>query len=245
MKDWRAEKRRFFHPEPLNAIAAGETIELDDDASKHAKVLRLKEGDAVEVFDGGGHIAQGEFATRCSVSILSTQSFPRRIATHLLLAPPKGQTLERTLRMATELGVTNVHLLRSERVVGKWDDAHWKRVYPRLIRTLREASRQAERAWVPELHAPSSILNAASALPDVSKVAFTLDAEVPLVDCLSQLETAFAIGPEGGFSTPEWALLSEAGFRHATLGRTVLKVDTATVAALAQIQCARVIKAAK
>lgn len=219
----------------------GGQVMLGETESHHVRVLRLNPGHAIELFDGRGHVSSATIESvgetvvcRAEAPLKDPVSRPRIV---LMLAPPKGSKLDDCIRMATELGVDEVVLVQTERTVPRWDTARAATRLERLTRIAAEASTQCERSEVPVVRSPMPLDVWLEAIPRGahrvvfgarSRESFELDQTPEQVWC--------AIGPEGGFSADELSSFRAAGFTVATLGSSVLRVETAVAAALAVIQ---------
>ena len=231
-------ERRLYAPELPDG---GGAVELDAGASRHVRVLRLRSGDRVQLFDGKGATAQAVIQAideRVMCEAEAPSLAPRRSARLvLLLGIPKGSTLDDCVRMATELGVDEIALLQAERSVPRWDGARALQRVERLTRVAAEAAAQCERADLPLIHPPRSCSEWLDALPAGAQgVLFAARAEGALRLEATPEQVWCTVGPEGGFSSGELAALERAGFIVASLGSTVLRVDTAVVAGLGVIQ---------
>jgi 16S rRNA (uracil1498-N3)-methyltransferase len=204
-------------------------------------VLRLGPGDEVLLFDGSGNAAQAsiqsvEGAVTCEAGErFETEPGAARVV--LMLAIPKGSKLEDCVRMATELGVDEIALMRTERTVPQWDLDRARSRIERLTRICAEAAAQCERNDIPIIRAPVPWQQCLQRVPsDGLGVLFGARAHgsIRLDHKPSQLWCA--IGPEGGFTTTEMTSFEEAGFVVASLGRRILRVDTAVAAALTLAQ---------
>ena len=215
----------------------GGEVTLDAVASRHVRVLRLRPGDAVLLFDGRGQEAQAEVQSvdesvicMAKPSVTVEADGPRVV---LVLGLPKGGTLDDCVRMATELGAHEVALLQAERSVPRWDEARTRSRVERLTRIAAEASAQCERSDVPTIHPPRSADQLFEAMPPgAGGVVFGARAERRFAIAEAPEQLWCAVGPEGGFSDPELRAFEAAGFEVASLGPTVLRVDTAVAAAL-------------
>lgn len=233
--------RRF----PLEAPPAHGQAVLDPDTSRHAvKVLRLRPGDAVVLFDGRGREWAGEVAAadrrgvRVTVgeATVSARTPGPRIT--LATAVPKGKRMSTLLSMATEAGVDRVvpvAFLRSAvRDVRPAKFEHWER-------TVTAAARQCGRAWRPELAAEASLadLLAAGAGEGERRLLATAG-EAPLLSGFDlgggTTGVTLLVGPEGGMTEAEREALLGAGFEPCSLGPHVLRVETAGVVAVGVIR---------
>ena len=218
----------------------GGQVTLDAGSSRHVRVLRLRVGDEVVLFDGSGRAARATISS-CGDIVVCEADAPTAVASKrprvvLLLALPKGATLDDCVRMATELGVDEVALMRTERSVPRWDEARALSRVERLTRIACEASAQCERDDVPIIHAPQSLDAWIERFPDSAMgVMFGARAKERLDLGCTPEQVWCAVGPEGGFTLRERESFEAAGFRVASLGRWVLRVDTAVAAALTTV----------
>ena len=224
-------KHRFHTNAPM---AAGSSIPLEGDELRHARVLRLRAGEPVEVFDSRGH----SFAATVEESVTSVrlgQELPSRepaLTIDLAMSVINLDKFELVLQKATELGAASITPLltdrmevRIERLRGKTD--RWQKI-------LFEAVKQCGRAIIPTLHEPTTF--EAAMKREGTKIVYDADidehasvVEQPLAG------VALFIGPEGGFSPRELALAREQGASFATLGPRRLRAETAAIVALALV----------
>jgi len=235
---------RVFVDAPLSVGAAAT---LPYSATGHLlRVLRLGVGDACVLFNGDGcdHDARIVAAGKrdATVEIVATRAIgnesPLRIV--LLQALARGEKMDWIVQKATELGVAGIAPVLSERGEVKLDGeradkrvAHWRSV-------AISACEQSGRARIPQIDAPQPLSRALAQLspatrrlvldPEAGASAASLDlgAESELV--------VIAIGPEGGWSPGDLALLRGAGFTGLRLGPRVLRTETAGLAAIAALQ---------
>mgnify|MGYP001553568122 CR=1 FL=1 len=219
----------------------GGTVVLGEAASRHVRVLRLRAGHRVELFDGDGRGAQARLDS-IGDSVVCIAEGARELATRrarlvLVLGLPKGAKLDVCVRMATELGVDEIALLMAERSVPRWDPRRGRAKVERLNRIAAEAATQSERADLPTVHAPRTCDELLRAFPAPAHgVLFVARARGALELPENPQEVWCAVGPEGGFATHELAAFEAAGFRAASLGPTILRVDTAVAAALSLVR---------
>ena len=230
--------RRLYVP---HLPDAGGAVTLDEGATRHARVLRLRAGDEVELFDGAGRAASarvqsiGETVVCEAATPIASDAASTRIV--LLLSVPKGSKLEACVRMATELGVDEIALVQAERSVPRWDEARARSRVDRLARVAVEAAAQCERTDVPLIRGPRTCTAWLETFPAAaSGVVFGARAARPLTLPETTEQVWCAIGPEGGFSDTELEAFEAAGFAVASLGRWILRVDTALAAALTVVQ---------
>lgn len=234
---------RVFVDAPL---AAGTTVALPETATGHLlRVLRLGAGDACVLFNGDGHDYHGRIAAAgkrdATVEVIEARALanesPLRIV--LLQAVARGEKMDWIVQKATELGVAGIAPVLSERGEVKLDGdragkrtAHWRSV-------AVAACEQSGRARVPAIAAPQPLSPALAGLPgDARKLVLDPDADTPLaaLDLDVARPIVVAIGPEGGWSPGDLALLRGAGFAGLRLGPRVLRTETAGIAAIAALQ---------
>ncbi|GAC1316695.1 MAG: 16S rRNA (uracil(1498)-N(3))-methyltransferase [Acidimicrobiales bacterium] len=199
------------------ALEQGDGPDLDADARHHLeRVLRLRTGEPVSVSDGAGRWRlcrwQGSGVVVDGDIRVVEAELP---AITIGFVPVKGERPEWTVQKLTEIGVDRIIPLRSARSVVKWEGPRGAAQVERLRRVAREASAQARRCHVPridEVTAPPAI--AGAVLAQFGGRPLGLDRPTVL------------IGPEGGWSDAEVA----AG-ETVTLGGTVLRAETAALAA--------------
>lgn len=239
---------RFFVEEPL---AEGALVTLSREESAHAaRVLRLKAGDPVQLLDGEA-IFEGELVqvreSGVQAKALSALPSPESKA-HITLwqGLPKGDKLEHIVQKATELGVWALWPVEMERSLAKADKVRQGPKQERLERIALEAAKQSGRAHVPRVEPPCGFAQALARLDkeeafDLILVAWE-EAEAQGLR-LSQAvrensgkeRVLLVIGPEGGIAPEECQRLQALGARTVTLGRRILRTETAGPAALAVV----------
>ncbi len=209
-----------------------------------SRVLRLAVGDALEIFDGAGKRFDGRVQTlTAEAAVLRLENerqapLPRSIT--IVQGLPKADKLELVLQKGTELGASGFVPAACARSVVKLDGkeevkrARWQRI-------VEEAARQCGRADVPEVYPPAPLLRAIEALPEGTAL-LVLDEEeraLPLSVAMGSLgdrPLALIIGPEGGLAREEVAALLAKGALPVTLGRLILRTETAALAALSVLR---------
>lgn len=229
-----ARLRRLF----VNMLPAdGGDVSLPQESIEHVHVLRLEPGATIELFDGRGNEAAAE-VVRVSrrevvcVAMASRIAPARAAEVQLIVCLPKAAKLETVVRMTTELGVAGLHLAASERSVPKLASDSGK--LERLRRVAREACAQSGQARAPDLHGPCSLEQAIAAAPSGAlKFAFWEGAEAPVPAAVSGSYDGrpiwAVVGPEGGLSEAEAAMLDRAGYALSSLGTHILRAETACV----------------
>jgi 16S rRNA (uracil1498-N3)-methyltransferase len=236
-------RRRFFVPH-----FDGLTAVMDGEAAHHlGRVLRAQEGQLYELSDGQNvWLARIDKADRNRVEFALVEELPaHKSAVHvtLLLAVVKFDAFEWAIEKATELGVNGVVPLaaaRSEKgllAAAEKRSERWRKI-------LLEASQQSRRVDVPKLSPVTKPETAfRSITTGVRLILSELPAAEPLRTALAQTGSStraatMAVGPEGGWTDAEFAAARAAQFEEASLGKLILRTETAVTAALASINYA-------
>jgi len=219
---------------------------MEGDTAHHlGRVLRAQQGQLYELSDGQRvWLARIEKVSRDRVDFALLEEIPvhqPRVEVALLLSVVKFDAFEWAIEKATELGVSTIIPLaaaRSEKALlasaGKRAE-RWKKI-------LAEASQQSRRLRVPTLE---NLARPAEAWPRQSATTKILLSERSEAPALRQVllgataaSAALAIGPEGGWTDEEFAAAQKAVYREASLGKLILRTETAVIAALASLNFA-------
>ncbi|MFL5352051.1 16S rRNA (uracil(1498)-N(3))-methyltransferase [Archangium sp.] len=206
-------------------------------------VLRLAEGSSLEVFDGSGRAFDARVASVDADAVRlvlgEARHAPPAREVHILQGLPKGDKLEWVLQKGTELGATAFHPVATARSVVKLEPRRAEERTARWSKIVEEAARQCRRNDVPTVHVPRPLVEAARSLAQGTTL-LVLDEEesaVPLGEafrsCAPGAPVALVVGPEGGLDRDEVSALRALGARPVTLGRRILRTETAALAALA------------
>jgi 16S rRNA (uracil1498-N3)-methyltransferase len=224
-------KNRFFFD---GELAAGRQVQLDHEESHHARVLRVREGEHVEVFDGRGAAFEGTFEPPNAINVAATiESREPPAPIHLAMSIIHLEKFELVLQKATELGVASIIPVvsqrcevRPERYRGKSE--RWQKI-------LFEATKQSGRARVPLLETPAAFGDVV-ARPG-AKVIFDAECGERASARESPTEAGaphtLFIGPEGGWSEDELDLARRSGCSFQQLGPRRLRAETAAIVAVA------------
>ena len=224
------------------------SFDLPPDAAHHAsRVLRLRVGDAVEIFDGTGHECRGLIAElsgkRVTVANLTATNINREAPLQVVLAQAlcSSEKMDWVIQKATELGVTQIVPMISVRTERGLDKAAPKRL-ERWRRIGLEASQQSRRAHLPEIAEPASWEDVL-ATAGTYRYALDENGTQPLptmfpVERRADDSVALLIGPEGGWTTEERSEFTAAGWAPVSLGPSILRAETAALAALAIVSAA-------
>lgn len=228
------------------ALVSGSVMELPKDTAAHlAKVLRARSGDALVLFGGDGREYLGSVETvrgsRVTAAVGDALDIDRESPLDLTLVQcvPRGDRMDFIVQKATELGVSRIIPVLSQRSVVRLDAAqaeskaiHWRAV-------VVNACEQCGRNRLPSVAAPTplmSYLGSLSADPGgTTRLVLEPDATAAVPTAIdAALE--IAIGPEGGFADEELDAFRIAGFTKIRLGPRVLRTETAALAALTWLQ---------
>lgn len=216
------------------ALAPERQVELDESERHHLKVRRARAGERVRLLDGFGGIGEGTLMGSPSagcIQVLAFETVPAPVRRGLAVAAGDRDRFGWLVEKAAELGVTDVIPLDTERTAGVATRIREQQV-ERLQRRALEAIKQSGSAWAPLVHPPRAV--AALATSQVEGVRWLADPGGEVPSMVSASEPAWAaIGPEGGFTDAERALLARAGWHRVRLGKQILRFETAAVVAAA------------
>ncbi len=226
-------RRYFVTPLPLAGRA-----KLPAEVSHHlAKVVRVRVGDSIVLFDGAGREAAAEVVAvgrrEVEVEAQEAQNSSREpeLRVWLAVAIPRTNRAEWLFEHATEVGVSRFCPLRTERTRPLGDDAQ-KRL-PRWTRIVQAASGQCDRARVPTID-PLATLPELLVRDDLPAARWFASARGEPLGAGAD-DAILVVGPEGGLTEDEEAALEDAGFRPASLGPLTLRTETAALVGAARL----------
>jgi 16S rRNA (uracil1498-N3)-methyltransferase len=238
---------RLYLPRPLETGAVCATAA--DQARYLKTVLRMREGDPLLIFNGTGWeyeaVIRRQTADGTELEITGRRALPAaEIHVTLCQAVPKVEKMDGIIRHATELGAERIVPFLAERSVPRWRSEQLPRKRERWQKIAVEASRQCGRPDIPEI---GEIVTFERMLRDVPESGLRLipweeETKTGIREILrdparsGMKEFVLVIGPEGGFSAGEIELARQAGFLSVSLGKRVLRVETASLAVLAILQ---------
>lgn len=212
-------------------------------------VLRLKKGDKLILFDGKGHeyrtVIRDFYSRNVCLDIIRKETI-KLPATHITLAQslPKRGKMEMIIQKSTELGASRIVPFISSRSIPRPTGTRATGKATRWRKIAIEASRQCGRGDVPEVSEITSFDEMLS-IPDRNTLRIILweaEPELGIREILTDEKHArvnsffIVIGPEGGFSWEEIKKARQCGFISASLGRLILKTETAPLAILSILQ---------
>ena len=238
---------RFYCPPPLPLSGS---FDLPPDAAHHAaRVLRLREGDRVEIFDGLGNECHGVITKlsgkRVVIGDITASNIDRESPLQVTLAQAlsSSEKMDWVIQKATELGVAEIQPLDTERSVARLPAEraakrleHWRQV-------AISACEQCGRNVLPSIHAPLDImawLQQTKGLPGESSatklILLPQGAASLHAQAKPQGKVVLLIGAEGGFTEAESDSALRCCFTPVRMGTRVLRTETAAIAGLAALQ---------
>jgi 16S rRNA (uracil1498-N3)-methyltransferase len=227
-------------------LTPGEAVTLSGSAAEHvSRVLRLRVGDPVTLFNGDGHDYPGRVLTlrggRVEVEItgLAAARAESPLAVTLVQGIARGERMDLVMQKATELGVARIAPVQTSRSVVRLEAeaaqrrrAHWQGV-------VVAACEQCGRARLPAVEPAGSLAAwlARPAAAGLRRLQLDPAAQVSLVSAAAGATAVeLLVGPEGGLDDAERGAATAAGYLACTLGPRVLRSETAAIAALAVLQ---------
>ena len=234
----------FVSEEQIN----GENAYIEGSDVNHiANVLRMKPGEELLIS------VKGDWDYLCKIVDIETdrvnlkvlESMEQRelpVNITLLQGIPKSDKLEMIIQKAVELGVSEIIPVKTKRVVVKIDEKKVDTKVNRWNAIAESAAKQSKRSIIPKVHEPMSIDNALEIVKDfgVKLIPYEnedgIDKTRKILDNMDKTKNiAVFIGPEGGFEESEVDSIKNSGFEVITLGKRILRTETAGLALLSNI----------
>lgn len=226
-------------------IISDQVLLGDDDIFHLTKVMRARVGDEIEV-------VSSEKVFLCKVSKLKPhveidvinqikENHELKNQVILIAALIKGEKMDFVLQKATELGVGEIILLQTERTIVKIKPAEKDLKLERYRRILKEAAEQCKRTKIPMLYRVIDMNQLRDVDAQVKMIAY--EEECGATESFNSIiksikdkqKVAIIIGPEGGFSPKEVDVAVAAGYKRVSLGKRILRAETASFYALSVI----------
>ena len=237
---------RFFVEEQA---FSGDTLRLTGENFQHARVLRLKPGERMLVCDGQGREAlcavRQAGASEMELEVLERREAETEAAVRVsvYLAFPKADKLEHVIQKATELGAYEIVAFPSARCVSRPDEKSLKKKLERWQKIAASAAEQSGRGRIPRVITLGSFKEALERGKQADKALLFYENEQAMTLRMA-LETgtyetvSLLTGPEGGLEEAEVAQARGAGFQICTLGKRILRCETAPLCALSAVMYA-------
>ena len=222
-------------------FSVNKKIKLEKSSAHHLlKVLRKKEGDKIILFDGKGNSCLGVItsASKSKLELEIIDIFERTIRSGVDIY--LGQSLIKTdplhliIQKATELGIASFCPLITDRSVVKIRMTKNRSAKWSLI--ARGACEQCGENWLPVIEDPMKLDKWAGIVKSKIKIVLYPDADNKISDLDYKESVSLAIGPEGDFTKYEVDSLSEKGFIPVTIGKRILRAETAAISAISSVR---------
>lgn len=233
-----AKITRFFSKN----LPSGRKVSIEGEEVRHMHVLRLKKGDQICLFDGKGKELKGKIEAiepkKVEIKVVAREKVRiNSISMDLAIAVPKGKRFDWLIQKATELGIVRIIPLITQRSVVKPEKSakseRWSKIGI-------EAAKQSKRSTIPEI---------TKAIKFEDFVNFTNEYDLKLIALPTAKQglkevlrkrkpkrIVCLIGPEGGFIDEEIEKAKQNNFIEVTLGKEILRVETAGIAMLSMIK---------
>ncbi len=226
-------------------LQPAQTVVLDGDEGHHAvTVRRIRLGEKIELTDGNGRraicevVAVGKKSLDAKIESVHTEAKPDVTFT-VVQALAKGDRSDLALEILTEVGVDEIVPWAAAHSIAKWDATDkgllkWQRI-------VREASKQARRAWIPRISALHATGEVAQLLAEAD---LALVLHESALDSISALKVpasgsvVVVVGPEGGISPEELTIFAGAGAQIVRMGAPIMRTSTAGGVALGVLMSA-------
>lgn len=226
------------------ALSPDSVVELPDNVVRHLNVLRVKNTEEIVLFNGNGKVypALPEVLEkrRASVRILREEATDNESPLNITLvqAVSAAERMDFTLQKSVELGVAEIRPVISERCVVRLSGERAEKRVARWQEIVVSACEQSGRNIVPKVLPLTTYAQALQQLPqETTKLLMSLNRAQKLSDVRPQYgKVVFMVGPEGGWTEKEEQQAFDAGFQSVTLGKRVLRTETASLAAIAAMQ---------
>ena len=226
------------------ALSPDSVVELPDNVVRHLNVLRVKNTEEIVLFNGNGkaYPALPEVLEKrhASVRILREEATDNESPLNITLvqAVSSAERMDFTLQKSVELGVAEIRPVISERCVVRLSGERAEKRVARWQEIVVSACEQSGRSIVPKVLPLTTYVQALQQLPqETTKLLMSLNRAQKLSDVQPQSgKVVFMVGPEGGWTEKEEQQAFDAGFQSVTLGKRVLRTETASLAAIAAMQ---------
>lgn len=225
---------------------ASDALTLTGENAQHASVLRLKEGEEVVLCDGQGREAVCA-VIRCANKFTDVEVRERResvseaaVRVSVYMAFAKSDKLEHVIQKATELGAYEIVAFPTNRCVSRPDEKSLKKKLERWQKIASSAAEQSGRGRIPEVRTVGSYAEALRQASQADKALMFYENEQAVTLKMALSEGSYSTvslltGPEGGLEEREVEQARNAGLQVCTLGRRILRCETAPLCALSAV----------
>lgn len=229
---------RYYSSLPIQ----NERVTLDGDEAHHLlHVMRAKPGDRVDLFDGSGWEFAAEVAVcqrrTVELAIRSRQVIDRELLCPLVMGVslPKGDRQKWLVEKLTELGVTELVPLQTERSVAQPGEAAISRLTRAVIEACKQCGRNRLTRILPPVAFADFIVERSANRDSLRLIADPTGLKIGEIAPHGSIASICAIGPEGGFSEQELLTAKSSGWEVVSLGPRILRIETAAVALAARL----------
>ena len=221
-----------------------EDVSLTGENAQHAKVLRLKPGETVLLCDGEGREAVCKVASTDGWLLRAMERRESQseaaVKVSVYMALPKADKLEHVIQKATELGAYEIVTFPSARCVSRPDEKSLKKKLERWEKIAASAAEQSGRGRIPKVLVLGSFSEALTRAAQADKALMFYEHEEALTLKMALSSGSYGTvslltGPEGGLEEAEVTQAREAGLQVCTLGRRILRCETAPLCALSAV----------
>jgi len=235
---------------PSEAFNKNDVIELtlDEDIIRHFNVLRLKAQEHFVLVDPNGAAHTFELiepiehnSKRVKAQFLACEQYENPVSVTLVQGISSSDRMDQTIRQVTELGVSRIIPLESDRCTVRLTSESREKKKDRWLRIIRAAAEQSTCGFLPVLQAPCTLLDALSLVSDCDVVLAAweeyegLGIREALAGRGPKAHVALFVGPEGGFDVSEIEVMQAAGAHLVSLGSSILRTETAAVVGTALV----------
>ena len=214
-----------------------------DDIFHLTKVMRAKAGDNIEIVDQNQKLFLAVIKSINPINIEIQEPILKNselsTSVTLFFGLAKSDKIEFVIQKATELGANRIVLFQGMKSVVKFSNEDFVRKLPRYQSIAKEAAEQCHREYIPEIIFVSSLSEIKPYMCELNLFAYELDAGLTnnFADLLEEKHQSISVivGPEGGFDNKEAFQLEGYGFKNISLGKRILRCETAAVYALSVI----------
>ena len=232
---------RLYHPETIQSLG---TLALSDDAAGHiGRVLRMKEGQEVLLFDGSGYefpatiTSVGKKNVDVDIREKIAASIESPLDLHLGQVISRGDKMEFTIQKSVELGVNTITPLISERCGVKLDAKRFEKKLQQWQKIAISACEQCGRNTIPVIRPIMSLEEWCAEPSDALKLNLHPRAKYSINTLPEPVQKVrLLIGPEGGLSAQEIEMTEQYQFEETLLGPRVLRTETAALTAITALQ---------
>ena len=217
-------------------LSGAKFITLDTAARKYlTNVLRLSDGCRLSVFNGDGKDYEAILHNKTQLEITAATINSNELSTYVTLAQAiaKGDKMDWLIQKSTELGVQKIMPIISKRVVVKLSQEKIKKRLLHWQKIAISAAEQCGRSVIPIISPPLTLSRFLT--DNAGGFVLTQHSNQTLSDCPQKAAVNLLIGPEGGLTADEINQATAKGYQPLSLSKTVLRTETAPIAALAQL----------